>query len=232
MNDTPTNDELSFFPDGYLARRAQARANRLCGSLLIVALLGVGGAYAIADRSLERLRGEHTQVSAAFDLEAARLGRLDSMQKEQQTLARRARLAESLVERTPRAEVLTELRDLLPEDASLVELVMASRVHPPTPKTPQQILAERQSPGMAVVEPKVYDVTLRVGGIAFTDVQVAQFISRLSRSRYFDDVNLLVSRDMDVAGQSMRRFDVELIVRAEPLPPQTTIEPLATTETP
>lgn len=225
-------DGLSFFPDGYLARRAQRRANRLCGSLLVVALLGVGGAYLIAERSIARLREEHAAVTADFDREAGRLNRLGTMQKEQKTLERRAKLAEALVEKTPRAAVLSELRDLLPEDASLVEMSLMSKVRPQPPKTPEQILAEKKHPASVQLEPKTYDVTLKLGGVAYTDVQVAQYINRLSRSRYFTDVNLIFTRDLQIAGQAVRRFDVEMVVRADPLPatPDNSAQTLAATE--
>jgi hypothetical protein len=59
-------------------------------------------------------------------------------------------------------------------------------------------------------KPKAYDVTLKVTGVADTDVQVAQFMTRLNASRLLKDVNLVVSDVFDQDGVVMRRFQVEM----------------------
>lgn len=212
--------DLDFLPDDYIAARARDRANRLCGTLLAIVIFSVAAAFGYAEMSLRSLREQHDQVTAEFDREAARLKQLDTLRKQQQAVSRRATLAEALVERTTRTALLGELTSMLPDGTSLAELTMSSKVRVRV-KTPAEILAEKQSPKSQAApppEPKRYDVSLHLAGLAYTDVQVAQFISRLGRSRYFDDVNLLVSREFSHEGQLVRRFEVEMVVRPEPLP--------------
>lgn len=219
---TVTDDTaLDFLPDDYVAARNRARANRLCGALLAIVIVSVAGAFGYAELSLKSLREEHAAVTADFDRESARLAQLDTLRKQQQSVARRATLAEALVEGTTRTELLAELTSLLPDGTSLSELVMTSKVREHV-KTPDEIIADKQAaalgrPVVPTVEPKRYDVSLRLAGLAYTDIQVAQFISRIGRSRYFDDVNLLVSKEFSYDGQLLRRFEVELVVRPVPL---------------
>lgn len=218
-------NDLSFLPDDYVARRSRARANRLCGSLLLVTILGVAGAFAYSQRQLDSLRKEYTSVNAQYELEADRLKRLDTLQKQQAELARRARLAEALIEKAPRTEVLESLKSQMPAGTSLSEVIMSSRVKLMA-KTPEQLLAEKQArtskkaDGAANdINPKLYDTTLKVVGMAYTDMQVADYINGLGRSPYFEDVNLLVSREITYQDQPVRRFEVEMVVRSEPKTP-------------
>lgn len=224
---------LDFLPDDYVAARARDRANRLCGTLLAIVIFSVAAAFGYAESSLRSLREQHAEITADFDREAARLAQLDTLRKQQQAVNRRATLAEALVERTTRTTLLSELTSLLPDGTSLAELTMASKVRVRV-KTPAEVLAEKQAPkGQPVIappEPKRYDVTLKLVGLAYTDVQVAQFISRLGRSRCFDDVNLLVSREFTHEGQLVRRFEVEMTVRPEPLPEKSAGDAMASTK--
>jgi Tfp pilus assembly protein PilN len=212
---------LDFLPDDYVAARNRARANRLCGALLAIVIVSVAGAFGYAEMSLKSLRAEHETVTADFDRESARLAQLDTLRTQQQSVARRAMLAEALVEGTTRTALLGELTSLLPDGTSLFDLTLASKVRERV-KTAEEILAEKQAtrstkPTPAIPQPKHYDVSLKLAGLAYTDVQVAQFISRLGRSPLFDDVNLLVSREFSYDGQLLRRFEVEMAVRPEPL---------------
>lgn len=213
-------NDLSFLPDDYIARRARARANRLCGSLLLVTIISVAAAFTYAQSTLESLKQEHASVNEQYRREADRLKRLDTLQKQQAELERRAKLAESLIEKVSRTEVLESVKSQLSAGMSLVEVAMNSRVKPVV-KTPEQILAEKQNRGnksaaAPEAKPKLYDVTLKLVGMAYTDVQVADYINSLSKSPYFEDVNLLVSREIKYQDQPVRRFEVEMVVRNEP----------------
>lgn len=232
MNQAMQDDALNFLPDDYVAARNRARANKLCGGLLVIVILSVAGAFGYAENSLHQLRDEHAKVTQQFEEEATRLKRLDALQKQQQSLARRATLAEALVEKTTRTTLLNELTALLPDDTSLAELSLTSKVKERV-KTPEELLAEKQAtrngqPYVPTPQPKRYTVSMHLAGLAYTDVQVALFINRLSRSPYFDDVNLLVSKEFTFNGQSVRRFEVEMTVRDEPQ--KTTGEAIVSTE--
>ena len=60
---------------------------------------------------------------------------------------------------------------------------------------------------------KIMDVHMKLTGIADTDLQVAQFLTKLNQSRLLKDVNLVIS---DVyqqeKNQQMRKFQIEMLV--------------------
>lgn len=226
-------NDLSFLPDDYVASRARARATRLCGALLATAIITVAAAFTFAEQSLRDLRIEHAQVSEQFRRESERLRRLETIKRDQEAVAARANLSEALVEKAPRSELLADIKDSLPAGTALADFVMSSRVVV-TPKTPEQLLAEKKAnreKKVAAPEPKIYETSVRITGIAYNDGQVAQFINAMTKSRYFKDVNLLVSREQQFDGQAVRRFELEMSVRAMPLPkPDAADNAVATTE--
>src|SRR5689334_6027551 len=101
---------------------------------------------------------------------------------------------------------------------------MDSKVHQAPPAPPKPTFETRPTgPGQPpktepVMEAKTYDVTMKLTGLATTDVQVAQFISKLSGSPLFRDVNLVVTEVYQLPNNAgiqtneavMRRFQIEL----------------------
>jgi hypothetical protein len=59
-------------------------------------------------------------------------------------------------------------------------------------------------------QPVVFDVSLKLTGVAATDVQVAQFINHLSRSELFNDVNLAISDEYQMEGDKVRKFVINM----------------------
>jgi hypothetical protein len=76
----------------------------------------------------------------------------------------------------------------------------------------------------AAVAPKVYDVYLKLEGVANTDVQVGDFMEKLKRSALFKDVNLIYTEELKQTAASqgnnrasakdeiLRKFQVELML--------------------
>ncbi len=213
-------NQLDFLPDDYLASKARARINRLCGSLLAIVILSVAGAFAFSERALDQLKQDHADLLNRYDLEAARIQKLDQLQKQQDAIAKRAQLSAALIEKLPRTAVLTEIHSLLPASATLLETSLASKLRPaPVPKVDPNV--RRGSPEkekQPAPEPKLFDVTLKLVGIAPTDAEVAAFIGALTRSPIISEANLLLSLEYDYRGQSLRRFEIELCLRDQPLP--------------
>ena len=78
-------------------------------------------------------------------------------------------------------------------------------------------------------EAKQYDVTMKLGGIAYTDVQVAQFIRKLNESKLLKDVNLVITDQLDKDGEQLRKFQIEstLDPNAEMIPADSNNKTLA-----
>ena len=59
---------------------------------------------------------------------------------------------------------------------------------------------------------KVYDVSIKLAGLAPTDVQVAEFIRKLNESKLLKDVNLVITDQYDREGEQLRKFQVECML--------------------
>jgi hypothetical protein len=57
-----------------------------------------------------------------------------------------------------------------------------------------------------------FDVGIKLTGVATTDVQVAQFITRLNSSKLVRDVNLVISDSFESQGVTLRKFQIEMMV--------------------
>jgi Tfp pilus assembly protein PilN len=216
-------NELDFLPDDYLAAKARAKFNQFFGRLLVVIIIVVAGAFAFAEYSLKQLRERHAGLVTAFEREATRIQTIDTLQKQQDAISRRAKLSSALVEKTPRTHLLDEITTMLPAGCSLLEVNLASKaraVVKPAEKTKTKTKSKSKTDAAAPPpepEPKTYDVTAKIVGIAQTDVQVAQFIGSLGRSGFISEANLTLSTEFDFNGTLVRRFEVQTTLRDEPI---------------
>lgn len=216
-------NELSFLPDDYLAHKAQRRTNAICAGLFIVVMVGIGTAFTLTEKAMRQVEARHAQVDQQYTEAARRIEQVRQMQEQQRRMSRQAELTASLLEKVPRTIILAEITNSLPAGASLLDLVLESRrrpMNPPVAKTtldPKKTDVSKAAPSPEV---QVYDVSMRLSGVAHTDVQVAQFLRKLSTSLLFRDVNLVISEQHKVADQMMRKFQIELTLDplAEPRP--------------
>src|SRR5262249_50064592 len=142
----------------------------------------------------------------------------------QRTMSRQAEITASLLERVPRSNVLAEVTNGLPSGVSLTDFILESKKRQPAaaPAAPAQnntfVKAGAAKPSAPTApEPQQYDVCMKVSGIANTDVQVAQLISKLNRCHIFKDVNLLITDTFQpsAGGDALRKFQIELLLNPD-----------------
>jgi hypothetical protein len=104
---------------------------------------------------------------------------------------------------------------------SLIDFDMSSKLLTSAPSAPKTAFEVRKAQmkgniaGIPVAQPRVYDVSMKLTGVARTDLQVSAFLAKLNATPMFEDVNLLVteewsdpqSNDKD---QKMRKFQLEM----------------------
>jgi hypothetical protein len=210
--------DISFLPDGYLERKARHRSNMICGSLMLVVLGVVGFTWWRNDASLHQLEQEHSAKQQQHQESAKKIELARSTAAKSQVVDRQAELTASLLEKVPRSNVLAEITGALPESVSLLDFGLESKLHPTATPTAGAAAAaaaasSAKEPATAdPLNPKVYDVTVKMTGIAYNDTQVAQLIARLGRSKLFVDVNLVVSDEYGTSEPKMRKFQIEMTI--------------------
>jgi Tfp pilus assembly protein PilN len=215
-------NELSFLPDDYLERKARRRTNAICAVLFCVVISAIGGAFTVTEKSMREIQNQYDNVQQEYTDAAKRIEQVQQMQDKQRKMAQQAELTAGLLEKVPRSFILAELTNGIPTGVSLLDFRMDSMVQtgpPPKPKTAfeiRQAQVNAQQGGILNIptpQAKQYDVTMRINGVATTDNIVGDFIGSLSKSKMFNDVNLLFTEEFKAPGEDgerMRKFQIEL----------------------
>jgi Tfp pilus assembly protein PilN len=218
-------NELSFLPDDYLERKARRRTNAICAGLFTVVLCGLGGTFTMQEKSNREIDKQYGDVVQQFTDAAKKIEQVQQMQEKQRTMAHQAELTAGLLEKVPRSYLLAEITNDMPPGVSLLDFALEAKVsttvNSPAAKTAfDQRKAELEAANggtkslaamaAAATKPRIYDVTMRATGIATTDVQVAQFISKLNKSELLSEVNLVISDEFMQDNHKLRRFQIEM----------------------
>ena len=190
-------NELSFLPEDYLEQKWKRRAHAVCLVLIGLAGAGIAASWSWEHGHSAKIDAQFTEVENRYNEAARRIAQVKKMNDQQAEVMRHAELTASLYERVPRSNVLAELTMNLPPGMSLVDIEMSSTPHRDDgpAKTSFDARLAAQQGSQTAIKPPAYDVKIAVTGIAVTDVQVAQYITKLrtSPSKLFTDVNLVVS---------------------------------------
>ena len=214
-------NELSFLPDDYLERKARRRTNAICAVLFFVVISAIGGAFTVTEKSMREIEQQHADVTQQYTDAAKRIVQVQQMQEKQRTMAHQAELTASLLEKMPRSFILAEITNDIPKGVSLLDFNLSSTVvnrSAPAPKSAfelrqSQVSGVPQVAGITAAQPRLYDVLMKISGVAKTDVQVAAFIAKLNSSSKFQDVNLIFTDEFkgnEVEGEKLRKFEIEL----------------------
>ncbi len=182
----------------------------------VIVMGTIGTAFAVCERSMRGLDTAAAEVDRQYDDAAVRIGQVQKLHNVQKQLVQHAELAATLVERVPRTNLLAEMTNALPNGTSLLEFSMDSTARPAA--------AVQNGEAKKVDDRPVFDVKMRLAGIADNDIQVAQFINRLNHSKLFKDVNLVITDSFVQDKVSLRRFQIEMMlnpdaeIRDEPAP--------------
>jgi Tfp pilus assembly protein PilN len=214
-------NELSFLPDDYLERKARRRTNAICAVLFCVVISAIGGAFTVTEKSMREIEKQYSDVQQQYADAAKRIEQVQQMQEKQRTMAHQAELTAGLLEKVPRSFVLAELTNGIPTGVSLLDFRLESTVLvnlPPAPKTAFEIKAAQANAGnplgIPAAQAKNYDVSMKLNGVCQTDIQVAQFISKLNNSTMFQDVNLQFTEEFkdnkEAATSKLRKFQIDM----------------------
>lgn len=213
-------NQLSFLPDDYLEQKHRRRANMVCGVLMCVVLAALVPAVVMSLRSNRDIEVREARVNQEYAEQARRIEMAKEIKTRQARMAHQAELAASLLEKLPRSYLLAELTNALPENVSLLDISLDSKVRQmpveqqPTAfdKKKSDLAGKDKKPATPTIKPKLYDVTLKLTGIAYNDVQVAQYMNKLRQSPNLQDVNLVIVEEFTQQEQKLRKFQLEMML--------------------
>ena len=166
-------------------------------------------------RTLSAVERRYTEASRQID-------ELKRLEEHKADLLRKVDLSAALLERVPRSLLLARLTNHLPDKTSLMVLTMKlEEVEIKTPSKTGKAADDEGKPRAMPPSPKsgakkdmdnaikVKQYVFRLNGLAPTDVEVAEFLSRLTTDPFFQDVNLQFSEEFPYQeGVRLRRFQL------------------------
>jgi len=207
---------LNFLPDDYMHRRRVRRANIICALVAVGGLLLVGVAVGLTAVRAIGMAATRDAVDRQYEKASRRIKDLQQLEERKTGLLHKAELSATLLERVPRSHILGRLTNHLPTETSLTSLSMEPqemRVEKPAPKAEA---ADNSKKGNKKVKPPKQTETrlrFRLDGLAETDVQVAEYMSRLSADPLFERVDLQFSEEFPYEeGVTMRRFQLSFVL--------------------
>jgi len=211
----------NFLPRDYLQRRGIRRANWTCVGIAAATLVLIGAVVAFVLVRSWGMAGVRLLTEMQYREASRQIDDLKQLEQRKAGLLRKVDLSTALLERVPRSHVLARLTNHLPEHTSLtsmtmqVEEIKVQLDEPPTGddaktggKTPKSARGKNQ-PRVA----RVKRLRFRLDGLAETDVEVAEYISRLHTDPLFESVDLQFSEEFPYEeGVTMRRFQMSLLL--------------------
>ena len=214
-----SENQMSFLPEDYVERRIEQRTNFICLTLFVVVLGGVVAAWMVTARHEIELRDQRQQVNVSYTEAARRLEQLQQLEDRRSQMLRKAQVSASLIEPVPRTFLLADLINRMPPTMSLFEWDIHTKqaAAPVLARTSKSALSNKSDSKKKADEPAPprYIVTVTMTGVAPTDVQVAQYMAQLSRSPLLEDVNLVFSEEAKIEDQTMRRFRIDMSLKAD-----------------
>lgn len=193
--------EVEFLPRWYPQVRRRRRLVVLQAWMTVVVLVGLGLWIMQSGRNVRReeatLRTRETELSAS----RSELKVVEELMTLRKKLVEQSKVLSKVGSHAEAARLLATLDEVMPRSAALLELSMVTEeTHPVT-------LAGARA---AQEKDRAVDrrLKVRMSGVAPTDVEVAEFLTKLTGKPFFEDVRMTGSKPRLDNGRIMREFEV------------------------
>jgi Tfp pilus assembly protein PilN len=193
--------ELEFLPNWYPQLRLRRRVV-LVMAWVTVAMIGAMTTWvALTQRSIHIRQARLVQIDAELQHSREELKDLELLVTSEKKLKERAQVLNKVGFHVEAARLLATLDEVMPKSASLLEVSFLTEEKQPVTLVAAKAAQERD---------RVTDrrLNVRVSGVAPTDVEVADFLTKLTSKPFFDDVRMTGSKPRMESGHMMREFEV------------------------
>ena len=193
--------ELEFLPAWYPQVRRGRRVVMLLAWMTIL-LLGAFGSWAtVTQRAIHSDQARLADLDRELSRSRGEVKELEELMRLNKKLGEQAQVLSKVGSHAEAARLLATLDEVMPKNTSLLEL---------------SLLTEEQQPvtlaGVRAAQEKDRSVdrrlNVKVTGVAPTDVEVADFLTKLTGKAFFEDVRMTGSKPRIENGHIMREFEV------------------------
>jgi Tfp pilus assembly protein PilN len=220
----PRDSGSSFLPKDYVKGKQEIRFVAITVSLFVIVMLAVVGAFLVTNRRWATVRDQQRVISAQYESEKVKLEQLKTLEAQRDEMLSKARITTALLETAPRSVLLAELVTSLPEEATLLQARLVSkRVKQAPPAEAAKAASKAKSKSKSKtdsksendtqakpppVQPPKFEYTLTITGVAPTNNEVADYLTRLQQSPLLKSVELAFIEDTKLQDLQLRRFEI------------------------
>jgi Tfp pilus assembly protein PilN len=213
---------INFVPDDYVQNTESSRTNLLYLVLFGVVMIALCGSFMTIKIRQRACGSKEKLVNTKMTKIQQAIKQFEELQTKRGEMMRTALTTSGLIEPVPRSVLLASLTNNLPQGVSLLTLGLIQKDSgrsPQAAQTSKYKAKQAQKAGTdnsAVSQEKLLETNIDIEGMAPSDLQVAEYIKRLSISNLLDNVALVESKEHKVEdGTAYRRFKLTAMLKKE-----------------
>ena len=212
---------INFVPDDYIHNNESHRTNLIYLVLLVAVMVALGGSFVTIRMRQGACKKREELVNQRMAQTQETMRQIEALQVKRREMMKTALTTTELLESVPRSVLLAALTNNLPAGVSLMDLELIQK----EPKNVNQAVAATskfdaaQSETKAVQKrlsmEKLLQTNIDIEGVATNDLQVAEYIRKLSISNLLDNVALVESKEYKVDESTFRQFKLTAMLKSD-----------------
>ncbi len=212
---------INFVPDDYIQNTESRRTNLIYLVLLFAVMIALGGSFVTIKIRQKACSVKESLVNQRMAQTQETMKKLDELQAKRKEMMKTALTTAELLEPVSRSIVLASLTNNLPSGVSLMDLSLIQKEPKPTAQNAaatskfQAAQSNASDSQQKLSLEKILETYISIEGLATSDLQVAEYIKRLSLSSLVDNVALVESKEYKVEDSTFRQFKLTAVIKKE-----------------
>lgn len=213
---------INFVPDDYVQNTESSRTNLLYLVLFGVVMIALCGSFMTIKIRQRACGVKEKLVNTKMTKIQEAIKQFEELQTKRGEMMRTALTTSELIEPVPRSVLLASLTNNLPQGVSLLTLGLVQKDSGRSSQAAQTSKykakqAQKTEAGKSQVsQEKLLETNIDIEGMAPSDLQVAEYIKRLSISNLLHNVSLVESKEHKIEdGTAYRRFKLTAMLKKE-----------------
>jgi Tfp pilus assembly protein PilN len=201
--------ELEFLPDWYAQTRRRRRVVILLGWLTAAIVVALGSWLVLMQSKVTGARAALVSVDHELGNSRSELVKLDELLELERQLQRQQQILNKVGMHVEGARLMTTLDEVIPAEMALVELDYKTMERVRELPQEKARAASIAAGGKAQDPPVDRWLEVKLVGVAPSDVDLANFLAKLTSKPFFSAVRMGYAKDRVESGHLMRQFEVQ-----------------------
>ncbi|MEA2736644.1 MAG: type pilus assembly protein PilN [Humisphaera sp.] len=197
--------EVEFLPDWYPKVRKRRRSVALQAWVTLILLSGLGLWMLLVQRNVHAREIEIAALHSDLDQSENELARLEDLLQLQRQLGQQDQIFLKIGRPVETTRIITTLEQMMPADMALLDLTLETEEPARGGNGGGGGLSVRAQREKGHESPKL---RFRMHGVAPTDMDLGEFLAKLTGRPFFKNVELMYSHERQDRGHVMREFEV------------------------